>query len=119
MPRTRRELQREGRTILFVTHAADLVRTICDRAVVLDHGKMVTDAPPGEAVRMFREHLLQGEGETGDAPRRRSPAQTARTARRRRSTARADWLAVHGSPTSRSSYPGLVDGRNGCCPTKR
>src|SRR5690242_7141891 len=28
------EFQREGRTILFVTHAADLVRRICDRGIV-------------------------------------------------------------------------------------
>ena len=53
--------QREGRTILFVTHAADLVRRICDRAVVLDHGRVVADASPGEAVRMFRESLHGGE----------------------------------------------------------
>jgi ABC-2 type transport system ATP-binding protein len=53
--------QREGRTILFVTHAADLVRQICDRAIVLDHGNMVIDAPPGEAVRVFRESLHGGE----------------------------------------------------------
>jgi len=53
--------QREGRTILVVSHAADLVRRVCDRAIVLDHGKMVVDAPPGEAVRVFREHLQGGE----------------------------------------------------------
>src|SRR3984893_18504570 len=35
-----REFQREGRTIIFVTHTADLVRQICDRAAVLDHGEM-------------------------------------------------------------------------------
>jgi ABC-2 type transport system ATP-binding protein len=51
------KFQREGRTILVVTHAADLVRRICDRAVVLDHGQMVCDAPPGEAVRAFRETM--------------------------------------------------------------
>jgi ABC-2 type transport system ATP-binding protein len=49
--------QREGRTILFVTHAADLVRRVCDRALVLDHGVLVADSAPGEAVRMFRETL--------------------------------------------------------------
>jgi ABC-2 type transport system ATP-binding protein len=53
--------QREGRTILVVTHAADLVRKVCDRAIVLDHGCMVIDADPGEAVRVFRENLLHGE----------------------------------------------------------
>jgi homopolymeric O-antigen transport system ATP-binding protein len=53
-----KRFQREGRTIVFVTHAPDLVRRVCDRAIVLDHGEMVTDALPGEAVRTFRETLL-------------------------------------------------------------
>jgi ABC-2 type transport system ATP-binding protein len=56
-----REFQREGRTIVFVTHAPDLVRQICDRAVVLDHGRIVLDGAPGEAVRSFREHLFSGD----------------------------------------------------------
>ncbi len=56
-----KKFQQEGRTILFVTHAPDLVRRICDRAIVLDHGKMVIDAAPGEAVRVFRESLRGGE----------------------------------------------------------
>lgn len=49
--------KREGRTILFVTHGADQVRRICNRAMVLDHGVMVANAAPGEAIRVFREHL--------------------------------------------------------------
>ena len=56
-----KKFQQEGRTILFVTHAADLVRRICDRAIVLDHGKLIIDAAPGEAVRVFRESLHGGE----------------------------------------------------------
>ncbi len=52
-----RRMQREGRTILVVSHATDLVRQICDRAVVLDHGKKIGDAAPGEAIRIFREAL--------------------------------------------------------------
>ena len=51
--------QDEGRTILFVTHAADMVRQICDRAVVLAGGRVLTVGPPGEAIRRFREHLLE------------------------------------------------------------
>ena len=51
------KFQREGRTILFVTHAADLVRRICDRAIVLDRGEIIADSPPGEAVRIFRDSL--------------------------------------------------------------
>lgn len=51
------DFQREGRTILFVTHGAEHVRRICSRAMVLDHGEMVANAVPGEAIRIFREHL--------------------------------------------------------------
>jgi ABC-2 type transport system ATP-binding protein len=54
--------QREGRTILLVTHSPDQVRAICDRAVVLSHGGIVIDGPPGESVRIFREGLLEEEG---------------------------------------------------------
>jgi ABC-2 type transport system ATP-binding protein len=64
-----KKFQDEGRTILFVTHAADLVRRICDRAVVLDHGKMVIDGAPGEAVRVFRESLHGGELNETEEPR--------------------------------------------------
>src|SRR6202041_2132060 len=50
--------QRDGRTILFVTHSADMVRQICDRAVVLARGQVLDIGPPGTAIRRFREHLL-------------------------------------------------------------
>ena len=53
-----RRFQREGRTILLVTHQADTVRAICDRAIVLDHGNMIADGPVTEALRIFRERLL-------------------------------------------------------------
>ena len=55
-----KRFQKEGRTILVVTHAADLVRQVCDRAAVLDHGELVTVGAPGDAVRVFRETLLRG-----------------------------------------------------------
>ena len=52
-----RQFQEEGRTIVVVTHAADVVRQVCQRAIVLDHGKLVADGVPGDAIRTFREHL--------------------------------------------------------------
>jgi len=51
--------QKEGRTILLVTHSPDQVRAICDRAVVLSHGHMVGEGEPGEVVRIFREGLME------------------------------------------------------------
>ena len=55
--------QREGRTILLVTHSADQVRSICDRGIVLSHGRLVAEGEPGEATRIFREGLMaEGAG---------------------------------------------------------
>jgi ABC-2 type transport system ATP-binding protein len=55
--------QREGRTILLVTHSPDQVRSICDRGVVLSHGNMIAETEPGEATRIFRERLMaEGAG---------------------------------------------------------
>ena len=52
--------QREGRSILLVTHQADTVRAICDRAIVLDGGHLVADGPVQESLRTFRERLMGG-----------------------------------------------------------
>jgi len=40
------EFQREGRTIVFVTHAPDLVMRICDHVVLLDHGQVRAEGRP-------------------------------------------------------------------------
>ena len=53
-----RQFQSDGRTILLVSHNADQVRSLCSRAVVLEKGRLVADASAGEAVKVFREHLL-------------------------------------------------------------
>lgn len=67
-----RRFQREGRTIVLVTHAVDVVREICDQAAVFDHGQMITLGEPGESIRAFREALrsrgveVDGLDETSD-----------------------------------------------------
>jgi len=53
--------QREGRTIIVVTHAADLVRQVCTRAAALDHGRLVEVGDPNDVIRTFRDHLMTGE----------------------------------------------------------
>jgi ABC-2 type transport system ATP-binding protein len=84
-----KRFQAEGRTIVFVTHAAETVRQICDRAIVLDHGRLILDGEPGKAIRVFREHLhgqldvkgvVQGERGTGaiSAVRVRHPNEATR-----------------------------------------
>jgi ABC-2 type transport system ATP-binding protein len=53
-----KDFQNDGRTILFVTHSADLVRVICDKAAVLSSGKMIGYGSSAEAVKLYHDHLL-------------------------------------------------------------
>jgi ABC-type polysaccharide/polyol phosphate transport system ATPase subunit len=64
-----KQFQREGRTIVLVTHAPEWVRQICDYAVVLNHGVVLAEGPPGEAIASFRDELLHGgEVAAGEVP---------------------------------------------------
>ncbi len=73
-----KQFQREGRTILVVTHNADTVRQVCDRGAVLDHGRMVEVGEPGVAVRAFRETLIQrGIAVPEEEPADAAPAEAA------------------------------------------
>jgi ABC-2 type transport system ATP-binding protein len=42
---------------VFVTHDAETVRRVCDRAVVLHRGDAVFDGDPAHAIRVLREQL--------------------------------------------------------------
>jgi len=51
--------QSEGRTVLFVSHNMAAVKSLCTRAMVLEHGKMVFEGGTNEAV----SHYLKGGNE--------------------------------------------------------
>lgn len=53
-----REFQREGRSIVFVSHELDLVENLCDRAILLHHGHGQAEGQAREVVQAYR-HLLQ------------------------------------------------------------
>ncbi len=61
-----RLMQREGRTIVVVSHSLDLISQVCDLAAVLDHGRMVYEGPTIQATRVLREHLWGPEGRPDD-----------------------------------------------------
>jgi ABC-2 type transport system ATP-binding protein len=61
------EFQERGCTILFVTHALDLVPRICGRAVVLDHGRVLHDGDPVEATERLRSLLGTAADQSGGA----------------------------------------------------
>ncbi len=49
------EFQKQGRTIVFVSHAADQVERLCDRVVVMSHGRMIFDGPTKPGIAALRK----------------------------------------------------------------
>lgn len=48
-----RELQEGGCTILFVSHSAQAVQNVCDRALLLDAGELLLDAEPKYVIAAY------------------------------------------------------------------
>ena len=55
--------QREGRTILFVSHDLDMVKRLCHRALWLEDGYLVGDGSSQEVVDRYRERTWERETE--------------------------------------------------------
>jgi ABC-type polysaccharide/polyol phosphate transport system ATPase subunit len=51
------EFKRRGGTIVFVSHDAQAVEMLCDRAVLLQHGQIAFDGGTREAIARYRELL--------------------------------------------------------------
>ena len=45
--------KREGRTILYVSHNMNTIRQLCDRCIVLDHGKISFDGGVEDAIDVY------------------------------------------------------------------
>jgi lipopolysaccharide transport system ATP-binding protein len=54
-----RELQKMGKTILFVSHAIEMVTQFCTRGIVVDHGKIAFDGAADHAAAAYLK-LLYG-----------------------------------------------------------
>lgn len=52
-----RRFRDEGKTFILVSHDLDAVREMCDRAIVLDRGKLVFDGPMSEGVEQYRQQV--------------------------------------------------------------
>ena len=50
-----RRFQREGRTIVFVSHAPAQVADLCDRAILLQHGRVIADDEPDVALAALHD----------------------------------------------------------------
>src|ERR1035437_6336284 len=63
------ELGQGGRTILFVSHSIPAMLRLCEQAILLDHGRVVTAGPTHAVVRAYLESDLGRTSERSwDAP---------------------------------------------------
>ena len=53
------ELVRSAKAVVLVTHDMDWVREYCNRAILLEKGRLVLDGPPGEVVELHLQHAAE------------------------------------------------------------
>ncbi len=56
------EFYRQGKTIVLVSHDLNIVEEICNKAILLHQGKIVTEGKPLEVIKVYH-HLLQENSE--------------------------------------------------------
>ena len=57
-----RDFQAAGITIVLVSHGPALVEEFCDRAIWLDHGRLMADGPAKDVVAEYLEKIPHGSG---------------------------------------------------------
>jgi len=57
------EVAGEGRTVLFVSHNLGAVRSLCDRAILIEQGGMVLDGEASEVVSSYLASAVSGASE--------------------------------------------------------
>jgi len=70
-----RQFREEGTTLLFVSHDAGAIQSLCDRAILLDHGRLLIDGAPSKVMDYYNALIAEKENatvevhelETGDA----------------------------------------------------
>ncbi len=48
-----RRFRESGKTIILVTHTMDNIRKHCERAILIDHGSILVDGTPDEAIALY------------------------------------------------------------------
>ncbi|RRR72207.1 MAG: ABC transporter ATP-binding protein [Candidatus Viridilinea halotolerans] len=64
--------RRAGKTIIFVSHALEVVRSLCDVAVWLDHGQQRAEGAAGEVIDAYLAEVNRKEQERLEVERRKA-----------------------------------------------
>ncbi|MEA5122805.1 ABC transporter ATP-binding protein [Xanthomonas floridensis] len=59
-----RTFREQGTSILFVSHGMSEVKTLCDRVILLDAGRVLKDGAPDEVVDFYNALVAKKENET-------------------------------------------------------
>jgi lipopolysaccharide transport system ATP-binding protein len=95
------EVARAGRTVVFVSHNLATIQALCQRAILLEGGKTVVDAPVDEAINHYLRGLEQAA--TSDLLARTDRDGNSRSWRSTtRSAATPGWWSVGAPPNWRS-----------------
>ena len=57
------DFKRAGGTIVFVSHDPGAVERVCDRAILLDDGRVLEDGPASDVIRAYHRRLVSGAQE--------------------------------------------------------
>lgn len=60
------EFKREGKTIVFVSHDLGSIAKYCDRVVLLNKGKKLSEGEPKPIIDMYKKVLVNQLGDEGD-----------------------------------------------------
>lgn len=59
-----RQFREEGTTLLFVSHDAGAVQSLCDRAILLDRGRLLMDGSPSQVMDYYNALIAEKENAT-------------------------------------------------------
>src|SRR6202045_5069534 len=60
------ELRKSGRTIVFISHDLPAVYRLCDRALLLSHGCILSDGPPRQVIDEYQQMTFADQGMSPD-----------------------------------------------------
>lgn len=67
-----RQFRADGVAILFVSHGMGDVRTLCDRVILLDQGRLLTDGAPDQVVDYYNAMIAEKENASLSIEQRRN-----------------------------------------------
>lgn len=76
LDKMRQAANEEGRTVLYVSHNMNTIRTLCNRCVVLDHGKIIFEGDVEKAIEIYANVMAVSDQTVSLSELPRNPHET-------------------------------------------